>query len=158
MLVAHTQFIANAAATYFPLCIAFDGNQQQLRQFDDKISTLTDYAPVNLGDSDDDDDEEEDFDIEIEKQRRRANAAILALETAAKEADEDAQADVREDSDCKRPCEKIRKKPANAHRERCVPSPTGPPPAGAPRNGRRGQGVPRPRWVRKVKSLLVLCS
>eukprot|EP00904_Undaria_pinnatifida_P004652 jgi/Undpi1/14188/HiC_scaffold_9.g03837.m1 len=119
--------------------------RDQLRQFDDKISTLTDYGPVNLGDSDDDDDEEEDFDIEIEKQRRRANAAILALETAAKEADEDAQADVREDSDCKRPCEKIRKKPANAHRERCVPSPTGPPPAGAPRNGRRGQGVPRPR-------------
>lgn len=143
--------IANAAATYFLLCIAFNGDQQQPRRFDGKISPSTDYGPINLGDSDDDGDEEDDFDIEIEKQRRRANAAVLALEIAAKEADEGAQADIRKGSDCKRPCENVRKKLAKVHRERCVPSPAGPPPAGVPRNGRRGQGVPPPRWVQELK-------
>lgn len=148
MLVPPLQCIATAAATNFLLCMTIVVDQQQPQRFEDKISPSTDYGPVDLGDSDDD--EEDDLDLEIEKQRRRANAAVLALETAAKEADEGALADLRAGSDCKHPCEDVKKKVAKVHRERCIPSPAGPPPAGASRKGRRGQGVPPPRWVQKL--------
>lgn len=147
MLVPLLQFVATAAATNFHLCNTLAVDQQQPRRLEDKISPSTNYGPVNLGDSDDD--EEEDFYLEIEKQRRRASAAVLALETAAKEADEDAQTDMQKGSDCKRPCENAKNILAKVHRERCVPSPAGPPPAGALRKGRRGQGVPPPRWATK---------
>ena len=151
MLPPPLQFVATASVSNFLLCIAIVVDQQLPRRFEDKISPSTNYGPVNLGDSDDD--EEDEFDLEIEKQRRRANAAVLALETAAKEADEDALAGTRKGSDCKRPCENVKKKLTKVHRERCVPSPAGPPPAGASRKGRRGQGVPPPRWAQKLTEL-----
>lgn len=139
------RIIATASRTNSLSFMTIVVDQQQPRRFEDKISQSTNYGPVNLGDSDDD--EEDEFDIEIEKQRRRANAAVLALETAAKEADEDALADRRKGSDWKRPYENVKTKLAKVQRERCVPSPAGPPPAGASRKGRRGQRVPPPRWA-----------
>ena len=145
----HAIFATAAPRTYSYATIIVD--QQQPRRFEAKISPPTNYGPVNLGDSDDD--KEHDFDLEFEKQRRRANAAVLALETAAKEADKGALADMRKGSDCKRPCENIKKKLAKVHRERCVPLPAGPPPAGASQKGRRIQGVPPPRWAQNLTQL-----
>ena len=176
----HAIFATAAPRTYSYATIIVD--QQQPRRFEAKISPPTNYGPVNLGDSDDDKehdfdlefekqrrranaavlaletaakeaDKEHDFDLELEKQRRRANAAVLALETAAKEADKGALADMRKGSDCKRPCENIKKKLAKVHRERCVPLPAGPPPAGASQKGRRIQGVPPPRWAQNLTQL-----
>ncbi|CAN0503631.1 unnamed protein product [Ectocarpus sp. 12 AP-2014] len=76
--------------------------------------------------------------LEVEKQRRRAAAAVLALETAAKEADEGAQVEYL--GDCKRDSSGG----ARGIVAKAYPSPTGPPPAELLLKSRRGRGVPPP--------------
>lgn len=115
-------------------------DQQRPRRFEDKLASSANCGPVDLGDSEEDG--EDNLDLEVEKQRRRANAAILALEAAAKEADEEALVNSRTASDCKRRSDDARGIIAKVYRKGAVPSPAGPPPVGVLRNkGRRGPGV-----------------
>ncbi|CAM9795122.1 unnamed protein product [Ectocarpus sp. 12 AP-2014] len=78
--------------------------------------------------------------LEVEKQRRRAAAAVLALETAAKEADEGAQVESEYLGDCKRDSSGG----ARGIVAKAYPSPAGPPPAELLRKSRRGRGAPPP--------------
>lgn len=55
---------------------------------EEKLTPSIGLGPLDLGESDDD--AGDDLNLEVEKHRRRANAAVLALEAAAKEADEGA--------------------------------------------------------------------
>ncbi|CAN0061820.1 unnamed protein product [Ectocarpus sp. 8 AP-2014] len=78
--------------------------------------------------------------LEVEKQRRRAAAAVLALETAAKEADEGAQVE----SECLGDCKRDSSGGARGVVAKAYPSPAGPPPAELLRKSRRGRGAPPP--------------
>ncbi|CAM9434549.1 unnamed protein product [Ectocarpus fasciculatus] len=78
--------------------------------------------------------------LEVEKQRRRAAAAVLALETAAKEADEGAQVE----SECLGDCKRDSGGSARGIVAKAYPSPAGPPPVELLRKSRRGRGAPPP--------------
>lgn len=92
--------------------------------------------PVNLGDSDRDG--KDDLGLEVEKQRRRAAAALAALKTAAKEADEGAQ----KESEAPARCKKQSRGGVHGVVAKAYPSPAAPPPPSLVRKARRGQGVP----------------
>lgn len=95
-------------------------------------------GPVDLGDSENDG--EDDLDLEVEKQRRRAAAALSALKTAAKEADEGAHVESQALGESKRRITRGARRPV----AKAYPSPADPPPPALVRKGRRGNGVPPP--------------
>lgn len=95
-------------------------------------------VPVDLGDSGGE--RNDDLDLEVEKQRRRAAAALVALETAAKEADEGAQIE----SEALTRRKRHSKVGAGGVVVKAYPSPAAPPPPSLVRKARRGQGVPPP--------------
>lgn len=95
-------------------------------------------GPVDLGDSNEDG--KDDLDLEVEEQRRRATAALIALETAVKEADEGAQKESEALARFKRQSEGgVRGVVAKTY-----PFPAAPPPPSLVRKARRGRGVPPP--------------
>ncbi|CAM9452904.1 unnamed protein product [Scytosiphon promiscuus] len=89
----------------------------------------------------------DDWDAEIDEQRRRAAAAVLALQVAVKEADEEAHVQSRALGDLKqRGTSDARRMGAK------YPSPPGPPPAALIRKTRRASAGPIP-WVAPAEAL-----
>lgn len=117
--------------------VSYDENIQRPRCVEEKLTHPVICEPVDLGDSDEEG--KDDLDLEVEKQRRRAAAALVALEAAAKEADEGAQLESEPLARCKPKSEGGVRGVAKAY-----PSPAAPPPPSLVRKGRRGQGVPPP--------------
>ncbi|CAM9406622.1 unnamed protein product, partial [Hapterophycus canaliculatus] len=102
---------------------------------EDKLTQPAACEPVDFRDFEGD--ESDDLELDIEKQRRRAAAAVLALQVAAKEADEEMQVQSEALGDLTR-------------RGSRYPSPVGPPPAALLRKTRRGNAGPPSarRWSR----------
>jgi len=96
--------------------------------------------PVDLGSSEPDGEGKDDLDLEVERQRRRAAAALVALEAAAKEADEGAQMESEAVANCKR----SGKGGVHGVVAKAYPCPAAPPPPSLVRKARRAQGVPPP--------------
>lgn len=107
---------------------------------EEKVTPSIGLEPIDLGETDDD--AGDDLNLEVEKHRRRANAAVLALEAAAKEADEDALMNNLLDSDSKQGGHnalEIEITPTS-NRKGSITPPYNPSPAEATRKGRPAQG------------------
>lgn len=118
---------------------------QILGRVEEELTPSIGLGPIDLGESDDD--TGDDLNLEVEKHRRRANAAVLALEAAAKEADEGALIKNPLDSDSKqRDYNAVEMEiTSKSNQTGSTTLPSNLPPAEATRKGRPAQGVHAPR-------------